>query len=124
MVRMPSSKIEENIMSPSAARSRLVALSIILGSLVWIGGIGGIIGSYLTQKEAQVIRYCEGRCICDGGSTDRALMQRVCPEGWEQVLAASLHKLRKERRRLRIEQMRRAREARDEPPPSSLVPSV
>ncbi len=118
---MSRSKTEENIMSPSAARSRLLGLSIILGCVLWIGGIGGIIGSYLANQDHQVIRYCKGQCICDGGTTDAALMERVCPEGWEQVLARSLHKLRKKRRRLRLERMRRARE---EEHPDSLVPSV
>jgi hypothetical protein len=121
---MASSKIDENVMSPSAARSGLIGLSIILASLLWIGGIGGVIGSYLSSQENDVIRYCDGQCICDGGTTDAALMERVCPEGWEQVLARTRHKLRKERRRHRIEQMRRNREAQGEPPPSSLVPSV
>ena len=111
-------------MCSSAARSRLLGLSIILASLVWIGGIGGIIGSYLSSQENEVIRYCEGRCICDGGTTDAALMERVGPEGWERVLARTRHKLRKERRRVRIENIRRAKEAQSEPPPSSMVPSV
>lgn len=121
---MGASKIAENVMSAGAGRPRLLGLSIILGAILWTGGIVGIAGSYLTSSEPEVIRYCKGKCICDGGSLDVSLMQRVCPDGWEKVFARARGKLRKERRRLRRERLRRMKDAEREPPEPSLVPSV
>lgn len=109
-------------MAPGSRRARWLGLSIILAATVWIGGIVGIVGSYLSSPEYQVIRFCDGRCICDGGSLDAGLMGRVCPEGWERVLARSKRKLRNERRRLLRERARRLRESPPPPPESSMVP--
>ncbi len=121
---MASSELAENVMSARASGARWLALSIILGSLIWTGGIVRLIGGYLGEPERAVIRYCEGRCICDGGSMDAGLMQRVCPEGWQSVFARSVRKLRKSRRRVIRERARRLRESQQERSPSSLVPSV
>ncbi|MCP4449173.1 MAG: hypothetical protein GY811_28150 [Myxococcales bacterium] len=121
---VPSSKIAENVMSPGAARAPLLAMSIVLASLLWIGGVVGRVGSYLGTPEREAVQFCEGKCICDGGTLDAALMRRVCPAGWEKAFARSVHKLRKKRSRLRRERLRKMHESQAEPPPSALVPSV
>lgn len=121
---MSTSEISENVMSPAAARTGWMALSIILGAVLWVGGVVGIAGGYLGSEEREVIRYCDGRCICDGGTVDARLMQRVCPDGWQKVFARSVRKSRKKRQRIMRERARRLRESPPEPPPSSLVPSV
>lgn len=63
-------------------------------------------------------RFCEGKCICDGGVNDAELMKRVCPKGWEPAYRSAKRKARSERRRRRIQRREQERKR------QSLVPSV
>ncbi len=117
---MSVSKSVESVTRGKGAR--LLSLGIVLGACVWMSGLLAVVGSYLHERDTGAeLRFCKGRCICDGGSTDPLLMDRVCPDGWERAYKHARAKRRKELRRRRLEKQRRAAE---EPPPESLVPSV
>jgi hypothetical protein len=99
-------------------------VSIILGSLLWTGGIVSLAGRALqAPPDRLVIRFCEGECICDGGVADAALMARVCPEGWEKAFSRARRQRQRNYRRARRERIRKMQEETPSPPPS-LVPNV
>ncbi len=101
-----------------ARHPRFLAGSIILASLLWVGGIVGTVGGFLPpQRDQQLSLYCGGKCVCDGGVVDMALLRQVCPED-----SRARRRRLKERRRAIREQVRKLQ--RSEPPPDALIPSV
>ena len=98
-----------------------LALGIVLAALISVGALVSHTGNSLTPRPSvQLHRFCGGKCLCDGGVANQSLMQRVCPDGWEEGLGTARRKIRIQRR-MRRERIRKLREA---APPPSLPPSV
>ncbi len=116
-MKIMSQESVHRVTSRMASHPRFLAGSIIIASLLWVGGIVGTVGGFLPPQREQLSLYCGGKCICDGGVVDPDLLRDVCPKGAERERAR-----RRARRRALQEQVRKLQ--RSEPPPAALVPSV
>ena len=105
-------------------RCHLYSVAIVAGALLWIGGIVSYAGHSLPKERAnQFHRYCGGKCVCDGGYANAALMARVCPEGWQGAYSSARRKLRRHRK-LRRERLRKQMQATPPRPELSSGPNV
>ncbi len=97
MTESPPLPVVKNVLSH---QPYLLALVYALGAVISIGALVAHSGSSL--REAPVDRsgrFCNGNCICDGGSRDFEKIERVCPVGASEALRKALRKERKLRRR-------------------------
>lgn len=109
----------------SSRRSYAYALIIGVTALLWVAGIVSNAGNSLPDPRAQKMhRFCAGRCLCDGGVVNAALMARVCPDGWQESYRAARQKHRRYRE-MRRKRLRKRFLATPPPPePGASGPNV
>ena len=86
-------------------------------ALLWVGAVLTTNSRLLPEERKQsLFRYCGGKCLCDGGVKNRALMKRVCPvqEDDSEVVQKARREWRKRLEKKRRDQARRERLRREQ----------
>ena len=97
MTESPHLPVVKNVLSH---QPYLVAIGYALTAAIGVGALVAHSGRSLREPPVDRSgRFCDGNCICDGGSRDFEKIERVCPVGASEVLRKSLRKEHKKQRR-------------------------